>query len=198
VDALLSWLASLPPGALYLALAATAAIENIFPPVPADTVVAVGAFLAARGTGSLVGAAGSIWLGNVLGALLMYFAGARMGSGALMARLGGAEAEAKVRALYGRHGLWALFVSRFLPGVRAIVPPFAGALRLPLAKVMLPIAAASAIWYGVIAYIGYRFGRDLDAIKRLTANFSRGAGLAAVVVVASVALVLLWRRRRRS
>ena len=46
---LLDWLSSLPPTALYLVLAVTAAAENIFPPLPADTVVALGSWLSARG-----------------------------------------------------------------------------------------------------------------------------------------------------
>jgi membrane protein DedA with SNARE-associated domain len=197
VDALLSWLASLPSWALHCALAATAAIENIFPPFPADTVVAAGSFLAARGNGSLLGVAVSVWLGNVLGAMAMYVIGRRYGANALMKRLGGVEAEAKVRALYARHGLWALFISRFLPGVRAIVPPFAGALRIPATRVAVPLAAASAIWYGVIAFLGFRFGRDLETITRQISQFSRTTGAIAVAVVLAAAAVIVWKRRRR-
>ncbi len=48
IHELISWLAGLPPAGIYLAIAALAALENIFPPVPADTAVALGAFLSAR------------------------------------------------------------------------------------------------------------------------------------------------------
>src|SRR5205807_5412810 len=50
VSDLVHSLESLPPGPLYALIATFAALENIFPPVPADTVVALGAFLAGRGT----------------------------------------------------------------------------------------------------------------------------------------------------
>ena len=49
MSGILDWLETLPVAALYAALAIIAAIENIIPPVPADTVVAFGSFLAARG-----------------------------------------------------------------------------------------------------------------------------------------------------
>ncbi len=195
MDALLQWLSSLPPFALYAALAATAAAENIFPPLPADTVVAVGSFLAARGAGSLLGAATSIWAGNLLGAVGMYFVGRRYGSGALMKRLGGADAEARVATMYAKYGVWALFVSRFLPGVRAIVPPFAGALRIPLAHVIPVMAFASAIWYGVIAWIGFRFGQNLEQMKTLIGTATRTSGLIAVGIVLIVGVIIWWRRR---
>ena len=38
MQGLLDWLAALPAFALYAALAGAAAIENVFPPFPADTV----------------------------------------------------------------------------------------------------------------------------------------------------------------
>src|SRR2546427_5860062 len=42
-------LESLPPGLLYGAIAALAGLENLIPPLPADTAVALGALLAGRG-----------------------------------------------------------------------------------------------------------------------------------------------------
>jgi len=196
VDALLQWLGSLPPGALYAMLALIAAAENVFPPLPADTVVAVGSFLAARGTGSLPAAAASIWAGNLLGALGMYFVGRKYGSAALMKRLGGAEAEARVARMYASYGMWALFVSRFLPGVRAVVPPFAGALKVPLRQVVPTMAVASAIWYGAIAWIGFRFGENLEQMQALIGTATRTSGLVAVGIVIVAGVIIWWRRRR--
>ena len=77
---LFGWLTSLPPLALYAALAASAAAENVFPPLPADTIIAFGAFLAAHGEASLAGAFLATWLGNVGGAVLMYYLGRRFGA----------------------------------------------------------------------------------------------------------------------
>jgi membrane protein DedA with SNARE-associated domain len=195
VNDILRWLATLPTGALYAALAVIAAAENVFPPLPADTVVAVGSFLAARGSGSLIGAASAIWAGNLVGAIGMYFAGRRFGSAALTKRMGGAAAEARVMQLYASYGTMALFVSRFLPGVRAIVPPFAGALRVPLVQVVPAMAVASAIWYGAIAWLGFRFGQNLDELQRLISGATRTSGLIAIGIVV-IAVLIIWLRRR--
>ena len=196
MNALLDWLASLPTWALYISLALIAAAENVFPPIPADTVVAVGSFLAARGAGSLIVAATSIWAGNIIGAIGMYFAGRRYGSASLMKRLGGAAAEARVERLYSSYGVWALFLSRFLPGVRAVVPPFAGALKVPLRLVVPAMAAASAIWYGAIAWLGFRFGQNLDKLQSLIGDASRTSALIGVAIVCMAAGIVWWRRRR--
>ena len=199
MQALLDRLTTLPPAALYLVLGLAAGIENVFPPLPSDTVVAFGSFIAARGHGSAVGSFLSTWIGNIAGAMLMYFLGRRYGAERLMARLtkgGGGDAAAKVRAWYGRRGIWALAFSRFLPGARALVPPIAGALRVPPLQALLAMALASGLWYGVITWLAFRVGDDWDALVARIGGVSRGMRLAALAVAVLVALVWFVRRHR--
>lgn len=199
MQAFFDWLTALPPAALYLALGAAAAVENIFPPLPSDTVVAFGSFIAARGHGSAAGSFLATWVGNVTGAMFMYFLGRRYGAERLMRRLakgGGGDAEAKIRAWYGRRGIWALAFSRFLPGVRAFVPPIAGALRVPPLQALLAMSLASGVWYGVITWLAFRVGDDWDALAARIGGVSRGVGLAALAVTAIAVAVWLVRRRR--
>jgi membrane protein DedA with SNARE-associated domain len=199
VDSLLGWLTGLPPAALYLALGAAAAIENVFPPLPSDTVVAFGSFLAARGNGSALGSFMSTWVGNIAGAMFMYYLGRRFGAERLMSRLsqgGDASAAAKVRAWYGKRGVWALAFSRFLPGARALVPPMAGALRVPPLQALLAMALASGVWYALITWFAFHVGDNWDALSARIGGASRVSAIAAAAVVAIVGAVWLVRRRR--
>ena len=201
MQGLLSWFAGLPTGVLYLSLGLLAALENVFPPLPTDTVVAFGTWLAARGHGSALLAFAATWVGNVAGAVGMYAAGRRHGAAWIRRRLPGLadeRGEDRLRRLYGRYGIPALVLSRFIPGVRALVPPFAGALRVPAASAIGAMALASGVWYGFIAYVAYRAGSNWD---QLTARLAR-SGRITSIVAASVALVavvvwLLVRRARR-
>ena len=192
------WLTSLPPAVLYLVLALVAAVENIFPPIPADTVVAFGAFLAARGHATLFGAFASTLGGNVAGAMGMYAAGRRYGAGRLQRRLAAGTAAERLEGLYAHYGLIALFVSRFLPGVRALVPPFAGALRIPPWRVFMIFCGASAIWYGAITLIAYRVGADWPTLQAKMHGWQRSFVIAAAIVaVIGVVAWLIARRRAR-
>ena len=200
VETILAWLGELPIGTLYVAMGVIAAIENIFPPFPADAVVAFGAFLAARGKGSPYTAFGVAWTGNVLGAALMYYVGRRYGASAFTARLekwGGKNAEARLRAMYARYGIPALFISRFLPGVRALVPPFAGALKLPPLAVAAAIALASGVWFAFITWIAYQAGEDFDVLYARIIHSSKIAAIAGFGLVAIVAILFYMRHRRR-
>lgn len=198
MDALLDSLASLPLALLYLTLAAAGAVENFFPPVPADSVVAIGSFLAARDEGSAIWAFVCTWIGNVTGAMIVYALGRRFGAARLERRMLGdkaVSAEARLRAAYSRYGVGALFVSRFVPGVRAIVPPFAGALGVPAGRALLAIASASALWYGLVSWVGFRLGSDWDALSATLQRYSMYVALAGGTLFA-LALLAWWLHRR--
>jgi membrane protein DedA with SNARE-associated domain len=204
VESILAWLGELPIGTLYAAMGVISAIENIFPPFPADAVVAFGSFLAARGKASPYSTFLVSWSGNMVGAGFMYYVGRRYGSGAFLARLerwGGKHAEDRLRKLYARYGMPALFVSRFLPGVRALVPPFAGAMKLPPVAVGAAIALASAVWFAFITFIAFSAGEDWDVLYAKIVHSSKIAGLSGFILVLVVAAILITRHvihKRRS
>ena len=196
----IDWLTSLPLAALYLALGLVAASENVFPPVPADTVVALGSFLAARGEGSVWGAFLATWMGNVGGAMAMYAVGRRYGAERLERRLLGKKgpgAERRLERLYGRFGVAALFLSRFIPGVRAIVPPFAGALRVPPVRAAVAMGSASAIWYGTVSYVGFALGGNWPRVQQLIGEYGRDLAIGGAVLLL-VGLIVWWSRTRKA
>jgi len=200
VQSILGWFAGLPVVVLYPALALLAALENVFPPLPTDTVVALGTWLAARGHGSALLAFLCTWAGNVAGAVGMYAVGRRHGAGWIHRRLpalSNARGEERLRQLYAKYGIPALVASRFIPGVRALVPPFAGALKVPALSAIAAMAFASGVWYGFISYIAYRAGTDWDALTRRIAHSSRVSAIVGAVVVALAVAIWLVRRRTR-
>jgi membrane protein DedA with SNARE-associated domain len=199
VEGVLTWLGGLPPAALYIILAVVAAAENFVPPIPADVIVAFGAFLAAREQRSPIPTIIAVVIGNVGGALGMFALGRRFGAEWIRRRLRvmGEGAEERVRKAYDRFGLPALFLSRFLPGVRAVVPPLAGAIKVPVPGAIAAIATASTIWYATLAIIAYRLGSEWSRIASAIKRFQTTAAIVAGVVLVVAAVVWLVMRQRR-
>ncbi len=194
---LLEWIASLPPVLLYGVILMAAFVENVFPPLPADTVIAVGAFAAARGHASAFGAWSATMIGNISGAMLMFAAGRHYGMPWLQRRfpsLVPAEATHRFIERVQRHGIGAVVLSRFLPGVRAIVPPVAGAIGITATRAAAAMTLASGVWYGVVCWLAFRAGANADVFLARVAAQQRVIAVAAVAVVVCGAGVVLWRR----
>jgi membrane protein DedA with SNARE-associated domain len=200
LDRLLDALASLPQIPTYLVLMALSALENVFPPVPADTAVALGAFLARRGEVSVVPLTLLCWLANVGSAAAMYSVARRHGRGFFASGWGRKvlppQALAALEEAYARWGTAGIFASRFLPGLRAAVTPFAGVAGVSPARALVPAAAASLIWYSFLACAGYTLAANWEAAKAIVADANRALGVAALVATLALA-VWLWRRSRR-
>jgi membrane protein DedA with SNARE-associated domain len=201
LDRFLDWLVQLPPGPTYGVLALLSALENVLPPVPADVAVAFGAFLAHRGEVSAVALGLLCWAANQTSAALVYFWARARGPAFFAEGLGrrllpGDSLPALKRATE-RHGSFGIFLSRFLPGLRAGVLPFAGAMGLSPLRSLVPAGVASALWYAFLVQAGLAFGQSLPAVKRFVDDANRALGAVALVATAAFAF-WLWRRSRRS
>lgn len=202
------WLASMPLAALYALVFAASFIEGIIPPVPGDVATAFLAFLAARAGGALVATMLCVVAGSVAGSAVVWWLGRKFGADWMARQLVryhltkdveiAARAEQRIEAAYERYGLLALFVSRFVPGVRAMAPAAAGALRVPLMPTLAVFTVASFLWYGAITWLAFTVGNDWPTVREAIGRLSRDVGLGAIVAALVLILVLwrLWKRRR--
>jgi membrane protein DedA with SNARE-associated domain/uncharacterized tellurite resistance protein B-like protein len=187
--------------AVYGVLALLAAIENVVPPVPSDAAVALGAFLSHRGVTTPILVFLVTWTANLIGAALVYLAARRFGHRLFATgtgrRLLAPRSLAVIEREYLRFGVAGIFFSRFLPGIRAVVPPFAGLVRLGLIRTFVPMAIASMVWYGGIILIGSVLGAQWQRIVGILEGVNRTMGIiTAVLVVAGLAWYWVVRRRR--
>lgn len=187
---------------MYAFLAAIALVENILPPVPADVAVLLGAFLSHEGVTTPPLVFLLVWVANTAGALAVYLLGRRYGrrlfSTATGRRLLTPEALGVIEREYLRFGVAGIFFGRFLPGIRAVVPPFAGIANLSLARAGLPIVLASGIWYGALTFLGAALGANWERIRAVLGGINRTlAWIAAVVILGWIAASWLRARRRR-
>jgi membrane protein DedA with SNARE-associated domain len=200
VDRFLEWVSGLPGPAIYATLVAVSAVENVFPPVPADVAVVFGAFLSHRGLTSapLVGVL--CWLANTASSAAMYFYarthGRRFFEEGWGRRLMPPRTMRALQEAYSRHGTYGIFFSRFLPGLRAGVTPFAGVVGIAPSRALIPSAAASAIWYAFLVAAGAALGQNFEAAVSLINRANRVLALVTVLVVMLLAL-WLWRHYRQ-
>ncbi|HUE96527.1 MAG TPA: DedA family protein [Longimicrobiaceae bacterium] len=196
--ALLQWLVAIPDWLLYVLVGLAAALENIVPPIPADVMVLIGGVIAGAGGANTPTLFIAVWAANVGGALLVYWFGRRYGPRFFQGRIGSyllgpAQIQGLARA-YARFGFPIIFFSRFLPVFRPVVPAFAGVARLGFWGTAIPIALASAIWYGALVYFGSVAGANWRSLLATVERF--GGWLWAAAVVLILIGVYFWNRTR--
>ncbi len=199
MEAVLAFFERLPPFLIYLALGAGSALENVVPPIPADTFVLLGGFLSAQGMISAPLVFLVAWGANVASALVMFWVGATHGPSFFQRGWGrhalNPHQMERMARFYQRWSVVAVFFARFLPGLRAVVPVSAGVTGMSWWKVAPPLAVASAIWYGALVWLGHTAGDHLDEIKRWV-DQANLALLLVALVVCGAAGAWWWRTRR--
>jgi len=164
VRALLVWTLHLISHVGYLGLAGGMFGQAVGIPLPSEAMLAFSGYLAwsSKFTLPLVIVAGTA--GDTLGALVAYGVG-YYGGRPLLKRFGRlffvrqAELERADR-WFAKYGARAVFVSKLMPGIRAVASFPAGATRMSLGSFVSYTFLASAIWCTAFAYVGYVLGRN--------------------------------------
>lgn len=165
-------------------------IETVFPPIPSELILPLAGFLSGLGSMNLVLVYFTSTLGAYIGALLLYWLGARLGlerSIRWLSKMPLVEREdfEKAAEWFRRHGRSAVFFGRLLPGVRSLISLPAGAEKMNLAVFSVFTVAGSGLWN--VALIS--FGALLGAQYHLVEQYSR---LLNYVVYAALAALIGW------
>ncbi len=190
------WLLSLPPLLVYAALFAVVAAESSGLPVPGETSLIAVAILASQHQGlsiELVIAAAA--LGAIIGDNVGYVLGRHAGRRLLTRE--GRWMERRRRflvrgeAFFERHGSRAVFLARWVPGLRVVGSWLAGAHHMPWRTFMLWNALGGIAWATSIGLAAYLLGH-------VAATIFRTFGLVGLaLVILSGAALFLWHRRKR-
>jgi membrane protein DedA with SNARE-associated domain len=97
---------------------------------------------------------------------------------------------------FDRYGSPVIFVSRFLPLIRAAFPYAAGVARMPFPRFLLMATLGSIVWIGGLGVLGREVGHQWQTWRHHL-EYVDYVG-AAVLVAAVVYLIVRWRRSRGS
>jgi membrane protein DedA with SNARE-associated domain len=181
--------------AAMLLVFALAWLEYVFPPVPGDSTMLFGFFLAGTGSLSLPAVAASAMSGSVLGALTAYAFGARLGRSYFFLRSAWAKEElSRVEGWFRRSGPRLLAVNRFVPGLRGFFLYAAGIGGMGLRPVAIYSTASNALWVTLLAWAGTSLGTSWDDVRVVFRRYVWGI---AIFLGAYVAVTFARARRRR-
>ncbi|MEZ5080178.1 MAG: VTT domain-containing protein [Thermoleophilia bacterium] len=184
----------IPSSIGYGALAALVGAESAGLPVPGETALLTAALLAAAGHLSIPLVIGVAAAAAIVGDNIGYWIGRKGGRRALVASRGPFRAHRqraleRGEAFFARHGSKAVFVSRWIPGVRVVAAVVAGATRMPIRGFAVANALGALAWAATTALVVYTLGPVGGAVVLVASGAVAGAGVA-------MALIMAPRRRQ--
>ena len=176
------------------------ALETVFPPVPSEVVLPLAGYTASQGHYGVVAAVVWATVGSLVGALVLYCAGAAWGADRVRATaeripLVGARDVDRSIDWFGRHGRSAVLLGRLVPGVRSLVSVPAGIDRMPVWQFAGYTTAGSLLWNAALIGAGYELGSRWHLVEGYVSEVSTVV-YALLAVAAAVFVVRRVRRRR--
>ena len=182
-------------------------LGNVGVPVPEETILALGGYLAWHGQLrlSLVFVVGIV--AAVAGDNLGFWLGRHRGPQAIERYakrwVGGPDLLERTRAFVKRRGMLAVFVARFVPGVRFIAGPLAGATGMPLREFAIANLLGAVVYVPLVVgagwAVGYGFGGYLERLRHAVGAVEHlvlAAVVLAIVVTLGVRAVRALRNPR--
>jgi membrane protein DedA with SNARE-associated domain len=178
------------------------AIESACIPLPSEIIMPMAGWMLIenRGLGEewLLLAALCGGIGNVLGSLVAYYAGA-WGGRPLVLKYGKYVLISHhdldlADRFFERWGNWAIFASRLMPVVRTFISFPAGIARMPIWQFIVYSFAGAFIWSLGLAWGGFILGDNWEDLR----DWMRPADIPIVIVVVALAAWYVYRHVKRA
>jgi membrane protein DedA with SNARE-associated domain len=182
-------------------VAALVALENLFPPLPSEVILPLAGFLAGQGKLSLAAVLVAATIGSVVGALVLYWAGAALGRERLRriaerTPLMDADDVDRAQGWFDRHGRTAVLAGRLVPGVRSLISIPAGVSRMPLLPFLAYTTLGSAAYNAVLVLLGHQLGSRWTSVEKYSDPINYG--VYALIALGIVVAVLRRAKHRRT
>lgn len=193
----MQFLDKLPDTLIYFLLGASAFVENVFPPIPGDTITAFGAFLVGTERLDFFGVYLSTVVGSLIGFMFLFWVGGLLGRRFFLERdywFFKAQDIIKAEAWFKKHGYLLILLNRFFPGVRSVISIAGGISRLKTKTVILLALISCSVWNLIWIFFGYMLGSNWDVARDQMARIMGRYNLAVVILFVVVVLFFVVRK----
>lgn len=187
----------------YIGIILLIALENIFPPIPSEVILAFGGFLTTYTSLNIWGVILAATIGSVAGAIILYMVGRFLNRDKLMnlvdGRLGRVlhfnhEDVANTLDWFSKKGTKAVFFCRCIPILRSLISIPAGMAGMAMGSFMLMTVTGTIIWNVVLVHLGAFAGASWGIITEYMHTYKNWTIFALALI--AVVLILIFIRRR--
>jgi membrane protein DedA with SNARE-associated domain len=197
LDYFLDFLNSLPDFLIYFFLGLSAFVENVFPPIPGDTITAFGAFLVGTQRLNFMGVYSSTALGSLAGFMFLFWVGGVLGRRFFIAKdywFFKAEDIIRAEEWYRKYGYFLVLLNRFFPGIRSVISIAGGISKLRAFKVAWLALISSCVWNLIWMTFGYMLGTNWETARDKISYFLARYNYAILILLCLVVVCFLVKK----
>lgn len=186
LDSLFQFIEQAPEWLVFVTVFLASYIENIFPPIPGDTILIFGAYLVGRGDMSFTMALATTLIGSVSGFMTLYIVGYKYGHGFIYSKQQtwfSPNSLERVEKLFAKWGYGVVLINRFLAGLRSVVGLFSGIGKLQVWKVILLSTLSSFFWNGTLIWLGSSIGENWEQIGVYLKRYNTAVTIIILLVI---------------
>lgn len=168
LDRFLDSLNLLPDVLIYFFLGLSAFVENVFPPIPGDTITAFGAFLVGTKRLHFFGVYFATTLGSLAGFMTLFWLGTLLGRRFFVEKdywFFKTEDIIRAEKWFKKYGYFLVLLNRFFPGIRSIISITGGISKLRAVKVAWLALISSCVWNLIWIAFGYMLGNNWEKVR---------------------------------
>ena len=177
----------------YVLLGLCACVENLFPPIPGDTVTVFGGYLTGIGQLSLAGVIVSTTIGSFAGFMMMFFLGKLVGKSFLARGRVPWVREQQVHRVsewFERFGYGVVLFNRFLSGARSVISLVAGMTQLNTGRVAIYCFISCIVWNSCLVFAGYKVGENWGTVSEILKKYN----MVVIAIAAITAAFFILKR----
>jgi membrane protein DedA with SNARE-associated domain len=130
-------------------------------------------------------------MGAYLGDIALYFLGRKKGRAIILRFPQIRIYYPKAKKLFHKYGIWAIFITRYLYGLRFASAAFFGLMKMRTRDFLFLAFISCLVWSIIIGYLGYVFGASLDILIGHVKHYEK---LIAMVII--ILGITIWFIRR--
>jgi len=190
----------------YISIFTMIAVENVFPPIPSEIILAFGGFMTTYTDLTLLGVVSAATAGSVLGAAVLYKIGSLLNVkrlDAVIDRYGGvlglkAKNMHKAFSLFKRYRNWAVFLCRMVPIIRSLISIPAGMSRMKFRVFLLLTTVGTLIWNLLLVSIGALLGESWEEVLVFINVYHEITYLALILAGIAYFVYWIWNKKKQS
>jgi len=190
----------------YISIFILIAVENVFPPIPSEIILAFGGFMTTYSELTILGVVLSATAGSVIGASILYYIGYLLNLKRLnevVNRYGGvlglkAQNIHKAFSLFRRYRYRAVFLCRMVPIIRSLISIPAGMSRMKFGMFILLTAAGTFLWNILLVSGGALLGESWEDVLAFIKLYQEITYLLLALVGAAYLLIWFYRKKKQS